>query len=661
MGSFTIVVKAGQTGSSKQQGGDVATGFHEYGIAVPIAQKAWGGPNTVIDSQGNPLVLLPFILPSNALLVIDARTGETEQFDVDYPEGVHYMRYHVLSADGKRWYTTVGRSLREFDIDKREWTLVKDIPFTVPAGRHDGRGMLEDEEGRLWIIFSPTSELVSYDPRTGELQNHGTLNDENWSQMPDGLAMDDRGWIYAAIKFQKGNLVAWNPETGERRQMIDEDSRAYAAGHNLFRAENGKVYGRLIVRRGSAGFPGQWYEFHDGEAKPVDEPAAGRLCFSQGWKDPRIFKDGSQLLDYSLVRRELVIRDAETGEVRNVPFDYKVRDGANIYSLELGSDGAVYGTTGTPLAYFRLDPETGSIETLGSLGDHGGHVNDMAELNGRIYGAVYSSGSLIMYDPEQPWDEREIRESVNPRHLYGYGEAGDLWGRPYTLLAHPDQKHLVMGGNPSRALTGGGMFIYNTETAESTVVRPNDLVPNQGPMVIKALPNGDLVGGTTTQAGTTGTRVAREAEIFIYDWENRKLKFRGVPISGALEIADLVVSEEGRVYGFTRGRVNAFFVFDPVATEVVHAELTDPYGIGEPAGSQGPRMMTISETGEIYALFREAVVHIDPETFKVTKLADTPITVGAGIVLRNNRIYFTDRVGSRGGSRLWSYELPERE
>lgn len=633
-----------------------AKGFRNYGMAAPVAQYAWGGPNAVEDSQGNSLVLLPFILPSNALLVIDAKTGETEQFDVDYPEGVHYMRYHVLSADGRRWYTTVGRSLREFDIDKREWTLVADIPFPSAQGRRDGRGMFADENGIIWIVFSPTSELVSFDPQSRELKYHGSMNDESWSQMPDGLAMDDHGWIYAAIKFQKGNLVGYHPASGERRQMLDEKARGYAAGHDLYRADNGRVYGRL---RGKDSAQNQWYELYDGVATPVAIPPARRLYHSQGLKDPRAFPNGDELADYSLIHDEITIRDGQSGKVRKVPFDYSVGSGANIYSLTKGEDGMIYGSTGTPLVFFRFNPQSGVTERIGSLGNHGGHVNDMIAANGRIYGAVYSSGSLIAYDPAQPWDEADIRRSRNPEHLYGYGKGRDLWGRPYALHAHPDGRHIIMTGNPSRALAGGGMLIFDTESGSGQVVTAAELVPDQGPMVVKTLADGTVVGGTTTQAGTTGKRVAKEAELFLYDWAQRKRVFHTVPVPGALAITDLVVGDNGLVYGFTRGRVEAFFVFDPQSRKVIHTERTDKQGMGEIAGGQGPRAAVVSpQTGDIYVLFRNGIARIDPKTFEITKLADTPVTVGAGIVLEGNKLYFTDQEGPRGGSHLWSYELP---
>lgn len=636
--------------------------FINHGPAVPIAQQAWGGANAVMDSQGRALVLLPFILPYNALLVIDVESGKVEQFDVTEPSGPNYMRYHTLSSDGKRWYTTIGRSFRVFDIDQRRWSFVDEVPLQNISWQYDGRGYFEAEDGTLWIAFSPTSEFVSYDPVGKSFKNHGRLSNESWRMLPDGLAMDDQGWLYAAIVNYCGNLVAYNPRTGQKKQLIPEEEREHAAGQSLFRAKNGKVYAQLVTRADSPRAPGQWYELYGGEAKPISKPQSERVYYTRsGWKDPRVFPDGRLLSDYSLIRKEIEITDPKTGQTKVVHFDYKVEDGgANIYSIIEGPDGKIYGSTGTPLMFFRFDPGTGEYEQIGGLGDHGGHINALAELGGKIYGAVYSSGSLIEYDPEEPWDDTEIRESTNPKHLHGYGDAVQLYGRPFALFAHPDGKHLIMGGNPRRTIAGGGLLIYNVESGEQRVFTADQIVRHQATMVVKALENGDLIGGTTTAPGSGGgKRIAKEAVIYIMDWESREVVFSTVPIKGAQSILDLEVTEDGLVLGIAEGNGVHLFVFDPLAREVIYEKSLDAFG--EPAGGQARRLLITSEDGSIYALFRNAIARINPETFEVERLATPPVTVGAGIIIVGDCLYFTDRVGDRGGPSLWSYRLPNGE
>lgn len=635
---------------------DAPQRFHNHGVAVPLAQKAWGGPHVVTDENGRSLVLLSTILPTNALLVIDAETGNVDQFDVDEPS---YMRYSTLSRDGRRWYTTVGRQFREFDVSRRAWSLVQEMPFDT-GGPCDGRGMFEAEDGTLWIAFSPRSELFSYNPQTREFTDHGSLNDESWSQLPDGLAMDDTGWLYATIVFQRGNLVAYNPRTGERRQLVEESVRRHAAGEVIYRATDGRVYARLRPGASDPTFPGQWYRLYEGRAEPVDQPHEARAYFDRrGWNPPMTFPDGRVLTSYSLTRKQLVIEDPVSGQATTVDFNYQLQGGANIYNLVAGEDGLIYGSSGTPLMFFSLNPETGMFNRIGGFGEHGGHINAKAVMNGRIYGAVYSSGSLIEYDPQRPWDDTDIRQSQNPRHLYGYGPAVELLGRPFALLAHPDQRHLIMGGNPRRAIAGGGLLIHDTQTGNAQVLQPEQVIPYQATRSLKALPNGDVIGSTTTAAGSGGgLRRTDEAAIYLIDWRTRQVVFHTIPVAGARDVRDIEVAPNGLVFGVTDQGAQAMFVFDPVTRKVIHTESTEAFGV--PAGhSNGPRMLAPGPGGQIYALFRRQLVRIDTETFTMTPLAQPPVTVGAGMVIQDGWLYFSDHVSGRGGPAVWSYRLPE--
>ena len=62
--------------------------------------------------------------------------------------------------------------------------------------------------------------------------------------------------------------------------------------------------------------------------------------------------------------------------------------------------------------------------------------------------------------------------------------------------------------------------------------------------------------------------------------------------------------------------------------------------------------MCVGPDKKLVALFRDAIVRIEPGTFKHTRLAKPPVGISVGIVLRDGRLYFTD------ASRLWSYKVP---
>ena len=67
------------------------------------------------------------------------------------------------------------------------------------------------------------------------------MNSEGWGQYPSYMAVDDAGWVYIGIGNTLGQLVGYNPATGERRAYVRQGARAQGVGHP-FAATDGKVY-----------------------------------------------------------------------------------------------------------------------------------------------------------------------------------------------------------------------------------------------------------------------------------------------------------------------------------------------------------------------------------------------------------------------------------
>ncbi|HJN18311.1 MAG TPA: hypothetical protein QGH10_22610, partial [Armatimonadota bacterium] len=254
---------------------------------------------------------------------------------------------------------------------------------------------------------------------------------------------------------------------------------------------------------------------------------------------------------------------------------------------------------------------------------------------------------LYEYDVNRPWADRD-EEDPNPRDL---GQGNPHIGRPHALLAHPDGRHLIMGGTPGYGLTGGGLFIYDLEERSGVVLSEDDLLPEHSTNCLVALPDGNLVGGTTTMPGTGGETLAEEAELYVFDFAERKVAWREAILPGRSRIMDLLVAPDGLVYGLAVD--STFFVFDPVRREVIHQEPLKTYG--SLAGAQAPRVMALGPDGNIYALFNTAIVRIEPGTFEHEKLADTPAPAVAGIALVGGRLYFCSN------AELWSYGVPGLE
>ena len=64
-------------------------------------------------------------------------------------------------------------------------------------------------------------------------------------------------------------------------------------------------------------------------------------------------------------------------------------------------------------------------------------------------------------------------------------------------------------------------------------------------------------------------------------------------------------------------------------------------------------MFVTGPDGAIYLLFVKGIARIDPGTFGITMLAESPVPIGPGGDILDGRIYFAS------GSHVYSYEVPQ--
>ena len=247
----------------------------------------------------------------------------------------------------------------------------------------------------------------------------------------------------------------------------------------------------------------------------------------------------------------------------------------------------------------------------------------------------------------RPWVPTEKgNEGSNPLYLT---ECTPTIHRPHCLLAHPDGRTIIFAGTPGYGYTGGGLFIWDRERNTGTLLGHTDLLQEQSTMGLVALPDGNIMGGTTTAPGTGGEKKATEAELYLLDIGGRRLVWHEAVFPGAQEYTDLCPGPRGLVLGFADRK--HFFVFDPVGKKVVHEQETESL-FGPTSTQQGPRVFHYDLDQGIYILFVKGIARLDPETFEIKILAESPVPIGPGGDILKGRIYF----GS--GSHLYSWQLP---
>lgn len=611
----------------------MGNGFFHHGVATPISNHR--GTAVTADGEGRNVVLIWLYdhRGGYALLMIDAETGKSEEFPMPYPPGGDGPFAAILSSRN-RYYTHFNSHFVEFDPVERAFTFHhKTVPQMAMS-------MTEDDDGRIWSGTYPNSAVASYNPRTGEFRDFGNLYDQNWRQYPRAIAADDTGWVYFGIGSTASQIVSLDPETGKAEPLLVESERSQAHAP-VYRDLNGKVYGHT-----SGGSEDGWMELYRGVRTDVGRIENRRekpfIAGSQGLFHTD-FPDGKRMVECSLVERTLAVADPRSGNTRRVSFDYS-SEGAHIMGVATAPDNTVCGGTAFPMHFFSFNPETDTWTNRPALGQW----NTVAREGGMFFIGAYTHGLLEEWDPARPWVHTERgKAGCNPDLLY---ECHEVINRPHMLLAHPNGRTVVLAGTPGYGLTGGGMLFWDRQTREHTLLEHTDILPDQSTMSLAPLPDGKLLGGTTTSAGTGGEQKAREAELYIMDMETKRLDWHAAVFAGAQGYTDMCSGPNGVVYGVVDRR--RFFVFDPGARRVVHRkELGAEFG--PTTSQQGPRVFVTAPDGAVYILFTKGIAIVEPETYAIRLLAESPVPIGPGGDILNGRIYF----GSR--SHVYSYRVPE--
>ena len=606
--------------------GNGGAGFKDHGVAAPAQESR--GVVACQDGNGHCLVL------GNAmdwLIVTDIDTEETTQYFM--PEGVpgSYPYGSIMASNGK-FYICHGQTFMEFDPTLRQWTF-----HAVPEGR-DGCyiGFTEGPDGVIWAGGCSGTRLVSFNATTRELKDHGPM--DTGEDYLSYLAVDSSGWVYGGIGTARCNIVACNPGTDEMTQLLKDEERKHGTA-TVYPGEDGKVYG--IAN-------GEYYRCFEGNIEKIAKEETGKQKFvgNIGWGNTAFtLPDGRKVAAYSMPDKYMKIYNPETKETNTITFDYQ-SVGASITSLAAGPDGKVHGSSCHPMHYFTYDPASDAITDHGGVPTiGGGNFCAIASQGKYVIGAEYAGGRLWLCDPSKPWRPSATGEEQNPRMLAQWHD--DIC-RPRTALAHPDGKTVMMAGFAGYGLCGGGIGMYNLETNEPLLLTADkDLMPGHSTITLKALANGDLVGGTSVGAPGGGHTTATEAELYILDWKTKQVAFSMVPVSGDGNIVSIEIGPDGLVYGLSGNAT--FFVFDPNKKEVVHSESFSAYG-GVPRHA-----LHVGPDGKLYAIMSRAIVRIAPGTFEHEKLADSPTNITAGGALLKGVLYFA------ADTRFWSYSVPGLE
>lgn len=391
---------------------DAEPQFTDHGVAVPLAEAR--GVVTTQDAAGHSLTICNTLdlCSSGWILVTDIDSGESTR--IDTPDGVgNSPAYGSCLASNGKFYTAQGNVLLEFDPDTRAWSW-HDRP-TNQASAY--LWFEEGPDGTIWAGGYSGTALVSFNPKTREAKFHGKMDEKE--QYLNRLAIADDGWVYGGIGTQRGNIVAYNSQTGDMVQLVPADQRTTGTA-TVYRAIDGTIYGQCTLKDGNHN-----YRLAGGIATEIPRAEMGPKAPSGSiyWgQTTGIFPDGRKLTAYSLVDKYMVIQSPD-GTTRRIDFDYE-SEGSVIRVLTGGPDDKVHCNSAHPSREAVYDPVADTLTyQLGAIARKG-----FATQGKYIIGGHYSGGMLYIHDTSKPWNM-----AGTPATISGGVLAEDL-----TKLAHTD-------------------------------------------------------------------------------------------------------------------------------------------------------------------------------------------------------------------------------
>jgi hypothetical protein len=604
---------------------EVQEGFIDHGIPVQADEERTAAFCSSKDETRLVIAAKGFVL------IINPDTGTAKQ--VFFPDGNKEYPFSSFSSNGL-FYTGAGQMLLVLDPFLEEF-----IFHTVIDNGEEivGFSFAEDKAGYIYFTSYPHCHLLRYCPKRQEVLDYGSM--DATEKYPGSAAVDYSGWVYIGIGTEHKNIVAFHPESGERRSLVPEIEREKGAGY-VYLGTDGEVYGHWeAADLKEVNKSSRWIGFFDGRVKECSVSDLGPSRFSgTGFK--KVHKSMESVYKvpaYSLSEGYVDLMHKETGALRRIEFSYQ-SDGACLSTLVKGPDGHLYGTSMHPLQFFRYDFSKNQLTNFGGEmmeQGGGGNIAAYAAQGSLLIGAAYAGGKLYTIDTE-----KTFIKGNNPRLILQTEEIH----RPRCSIAVNDGKHIIWGGFPGYGMVGGGLGIYNTVTEQNTVLSHNQVVSNQSTVSLGELGSGLILGGTSIDTPGGASSAEKDARLYLLDFQNQRIADIFIPVKGTREIAQIYIDPFDQVHCLTDKSL--YFVCNPMTHEVHYRKDLSRWGSVVRNGfvfDQDSRKLLILLTNTLLS------VELDGGSFKDPIVVRTlPEEASSGVVLHNGRVFYG------GGSHLCS-------
>lgn len=448
-----------------------------------------------------------------------------------------------------------------------------------------------DAAGTVFVGLFPRARLVSYDARSGKFRDYGTIaEDKRQSYLNSPVVSMDGATVYCPVGLWRSELWAVDAASGEKKQILPEESVVEGGTVSLFRGVDGEVYGKLGGGAKSTQFVCRPDRIELVEETPSEDLSA--VTF-EGRTYLTILPDG---------RLESVGADGVKSRLQT---DYDGA-GAEIFSLPVIIDGKLLGSTIKTAALFAVDLRTGKIENHGKKSSGNVQIYDILPWGEELILSSYTGGYI----------DRLPGLSAEPERLAQLSRPPWEQERPVQMALGADGA-VYIATIPIKGQLGGTLTRLEPETKKMEVHR--NIIPNQSILSVAALPDSPLlVGASGIQGGSSAVPSEKEAWIFFWDTAKREIVHRARPIPGATDYLSVFPLDGSRVLCLASDGRYAFY--DIPGDKVTHTGRLDAGMLLLPHVNP----VLVGPEREI-VVFGQAAIHaVHPKTGKARVLLADP-------------------------------------
>lgn len=622
-----------------------APSFRELGIPVKAVNWVRLHPGATADGQPSLLASMGQNATGPFVLDIDLATGRCRQFGVGIP-GAEAPTYAMRSLRtgilwlGCAWHSTLHR----YDPAHPERGL-EYLGRIDPELATFPTGIAESPDGMIWIGAYPGCSLTRYNPATGEFTRFGRMDAVDKYLYP--LAGDD-GSIFAQVKMTNYRMVAFDPATGRSAPVgpaLEAPTRN-PRRYEFFKGEDGKLY--LDSFEGAFRLEGM-------TAVPVAALPAQMIgvhaTYKHAYQRVRPLPDGAVASfedEAAFVFRRLRL-DYPDGRSRTVTLDW-TGSGTNLWTLHLGPDRKLYGSSMLPEHLFSCDLDGAGMTDHGQCSVSGGEGYSMANYDGKLAIGSYPASRLSLYDPQLPY-RFGTGPGANPLDV---GRADPLSTRPHAMIHVPDGAgggKLWIGSAADYGLFDGTLAWYDPATAARGSI--GGLMPACTPFVLLWRPElRQILIGFNSEPGTGARAQVQRSGFGLCDPVKAEIVYLGdFGDADLVDVCSLIDAGGGLVYALS-GRnprlvthydctpaPTRLLLVDPARRCVVQsAPLPESYG---KLPFESGHILRADTDGAIYGATTETVFRIRPgtvETEVVAKITDHELSVVGPVV--DGTLYF---------------------